>query len=173
MIWVIVPAAIAALLAILVILVRSGLLRLRDTVRNSWTSLDSLLLERHDLLLKLVELCARHMRYEQQALERVSRADAATFTAAARENIPALAAAEKLLRASVAELLTFSENYPLLGNDPGFSGLRGGILSIAAAISERREHYNSAVNMLNVRSQAFPHRMIARAIGFHTEALFE
>ena len=173
MTWVIVPAAIAVLLALLVILVRSGLLRLRDSVRNSWASLDSLLLERHDLLMKLVELCTRHMRYEQQALERVSRADAATFAAAARENIPALAAAEKLLRASVAELLAFSENYPLLRIDPGFSGLRGKVLSVDAAISERREHYNSAVNMLNVRSQAFPHRLIARAIGFHTEALFE
>ena len=44
MTWVIVPA-IAALLALLAILVRTGLLRLRNSVRQSWTSLDSLLLE--------------------------------------------------------------------------------------------------------------------------------
>ncbi|MGB5132576.1 MAG: LemA family protein [Steroidobacteraceae bacterium] len=172
MTWVIVPA-IAALLALLVILVRSGLLRLRASVRKSWASLDELLLERHDLLTKLVEICSPHMRYEQQILERVSRADAATFAAAAREDIPALAAAEKLLRSSVAELLALAENYPVLGGDPGFTGLRGKVLSIAAAIAERREHYNSAVNMLNVRSQAFPHRLIARAIGLRSEALFE
>jgi hypothetical protein len=47
------------------------------------------------------------------------------------------------------------------------------LLLVGAAIIERRELYNSAVNMLNVRSQAFPHRLVARAIGFHAEALFE
>jgi LemA protein len=172
MIWVIVPA-IAVLLALLAILVRSGLLRLRESVQQSWAGLDALLLERHDLLMQLAERCAGHMRYEQPVLDRVSRADAATFAAAAHGDIPALGAAEKLLRASVAELLGLAENYPALGRDPAFAELRGRAIAIDAAIAERRELYNSAVNLLNVRSQAFPHRMIARASGFHAEALFE
>jgi LemA protein len=172
MTWVIVPA-IALLLALLAILVRSGLLRLRESVQESWAGLDSLLLERHDLLLKLVECCALHLRYEKPALERVSRADAATFAAATHGDIPALAAAEQWLRASVAELLAFAQNYPLLGGDQGFAELRERVVAVDAAIAGRREHYNSAVNLLNVRSQAFPHRMIARAIGLHAEALFE
>jgi LemA protein len=172
MTWVIVPA-IAVLLALFAILVRGGLLRLHDSVRKSWASLDSLLLDRHDLLAKLVDLCTGHMRYEQDALERVSRADAATFGAAAREDIPALAAAEKTLRAAVAGLLALAENYPVLCTEPGFLRLRDRVLGIDATIIERRELYNSAVNLLNVRSQAFPHRMIARVIGFHAQALFE
>jgi len=170
--WVIVPA-IAALLALFAILIRSGLLRLRDSVRKSWTSLDSLLLERHDLLAKLTELCARHMRYEQDAPERVSRADVATFDAAARQDIPALAAAEKTLCASVATLLALAENYPVLCREPDFLRLRERVLCTGAAIIEHRELYNSAVNLLNVRSRVFPHRMIARAMGFHAKAFFE
>ena len=172
MTWVIVPA-IAALLALFAFLVRNGLLQLRDSVHSSWANLDSLLLERHDLLAELVELCARDMRYEQDAVERVARADAATFGAAAREDIPALAAAEMLLRASVPGLLALAENYPVLGADAGFVTLRERVLCVGAATIEHRELYNSAVNLLNIRSQAFPHRMVARAIGFHAEALFE
>ena len=172
MTWVIVPA-IAALLALFAILARNGLLQLRDSVHSSWASLDSLLLERHDLLAEFVELCARDMRYEQDAVERVVRADAATFGAAAREDIPALAAAEMLLRASVTNLLALAENYPVLCAEGGFIALRERVLCVGAAIIERRELYNSAVNLLNIRSQAFPHRMVARAIGFHAEALFE
>ena len=172
MTWVIVPA-VAALVALLAILIRNGLLRLRDAVQRSWASLDSLLLQRHDLLVEFVEICARHMRYEQGALERVARTDAATFSAAARGDIPALAAAEKLLRASVASLLALAENYPVLCAEPGFLTLRERVLRISTAIIERRELYNSAVNLLNVRSQAFPHRMVARASGFHAEAFFE
>jgi LemA protein len=172
MTWVIVPA-VAALFALLAFLARNGLLRLRESVHESWASLDTLLLERHDALAALVELCARHLRYEQDAVLRASRADASTFTAAARGDIPALAAAEKQLRAAVAELFALAENYPLLSAEPGFLALRAQVVDASAAIIERRELYNSAVNLLNVRSQAFPHRMVARAIGFHPEALFE
>jgi LemA protein len=172
MTWVIVPV-IAALVALLAIQIRNGLLRLRDAVQMSWVSLDSLLLERHDLLAELVGICARHMRYEQDALERVARTNAATFGAAARGDIPALAAAEKLLRASVTSLLALADNYPVLGAEPGFLALRERVLRVSGALIERRELYNSAVNLLNVRSQAFPHRVVARASGFHAEALFE
>jgi len=172
MTWVIVPA-IAALLALFAILARNGLLQLRDSVHRSWVSLDSLLLERHDLLAEFVELCTRHMRYEQDVLERVARADAATFGAAAREDIPALAAAEMLLRASVTSLLALAENYPVLCAEAGFIALRERVLCVGVAIIERRELYNSAVNLLNVRSQTFPHRLVARAIGLHAEVLFE
>ena len=172
MTWVIVPA-IAALLALLAIFVRGGLLRLRDSVRKSWASLDTLLLERHDLLARLLETCAPLLRYEQPVLGRVSRADAAAFAAAAGEDIPALAAAEKLLRAAVSELFTLSENYPVLRGDAGYVTLRQHVIAMNAAIFERRELYNSAVNLLNLRGQAFPHRMVARVFGFHPEALFE
>ena len=170
--WVIVPA-IAALLALFAIVVRGSLIGLRNSVRQSWTGLGALLLERHDLLEDLVDLGALHLRYEADALERVARADDAAYRAAARADIPALAAAEQTLRASVTSLLALAENYPALSPDPGFLALRERIHDLGAAILERRELYNSAVNLLNVRIQAFPNRMIARALGLHAEALFE
>lgn len=170
--WVIV-LAIAALIALFAFLVRSSLYRLHDAVRQSWSGLDALLLERHDLLPKLVDLCARHMPYEPEASERVMRADAAVFLAATREDIPALAAAEMALRAAVAALLAVAENYPKLCADLDFLEMREHVTCIDAAIAERRELYNSAVNLLNVRSRAFPHRIIAHAAGFRPAALFE
>jgi len=172
MAWIIV-LAIATLLAILAIVIRSGLMRVRAEVRQSWSSLDTLLIERHDLLPGLLEPCAHHMRYEQDALDRVSRADAAVIIAAAREDIPALAAAEKSLQGSIARLLALADNYPQLGADPAFRGLRERIGQLDEAIRERREHYNFAANLQNVRSQSFPHRLIARFIGFHPAALLE
>lgn len=172
MTWVTVPA-IALLLALFAMLARNGMLRLRNAAQESWNSLDSLLLERHDLLAELIPACTRHMRYEQAALERVAQTDAATFSAAARSDIPALAAAEKLLRASVSHLLVLAENYPVLGAEPDFIALRERLLCVNDAIIESRELYNSAANLLNVRSQAFPHLLVARAIRLHAQALFE
>jgi LemA protein len=93
--------------------------------------------------------------------------------AAAREDIPALAAAEKSLQDSIARLLALVDNYPQLCADPAFPGLCERIGQLDEAICERREHYNFAANLQNVRSQSFPHRLIARFIGLHPAVLFE
>ena len=170
--WVIAPA-IAAAFVLLTLVVRSSLIGLRESVQESWAGLDALLLERHDRLEDLVDLGAQHLRYDADALERVERADDAAYRAAARTDIPALAAAEQILRAAIANLLALAENYPALAADAAFLALRERIQDLGAAILERRERYNCAVNLLNIRSQAFPHRMIARALGFRSEALFE
>jgi hypothetical protein len=172
MAWVIV-LAIAALSALLAIVLRAGLTGARASVRQSWARLDELLIQRNDLLPELVEHCARHFRYEQEVLERVSNAGAAVFKAAARENIPALGAADKSFRDAVAALDAFAENYPQLGTDPAYAGLRERIRQIDAAIIDCRESYNSAVNLLNVRAQAFPHRLVAHAVGVRPAALLE
>jgi len=172
MAWVIV-LAIAALLALSAIIIRAGLHRLHDAVRQSWAGVDALLIERHDLLPELVELCTRYLSYEQEALGRVARTGAAVSQAAARQDIPALGAAEKSLRDALTILFELAGNYPQLGADPDFPGLRDRILQIDAALAERRELYNSTVNLLNVRSRALPHRLIARAAGFRQAALLE
>jgi LemA protein len=172
MAWVIV-VAIAALVALSAIIVRAGLYRLQDAVRQSWARLDALLLERHDLLQELVTLCARYLSYEQDTIERVARANEAVFAAAAREDIPALGAAGKTQGDALARLFALAGNYPQLGADPAFPGLRDRILRIDAAIAEQRELFNSTINLLNVRSMAFPHRLVARAAGFRQAALLE
>ncbi len=172
MAWIIV-LAIVALCAILAILIHSGLVRLRDDVRRSWQSLDLLLLERHDLLPGLLESCALHMQYEQEAFERLARSDAASSRAAASADIPALAAAEKTLRESIARLLAISENYPQLVADAAFAGARQRIVQLELAIGERREQYNFAANLQNVRGGAFPHRLVAHSMGLRPAALFE
>lgn len=172
MAWIIV-LAVAALLAFLAIVIRAGLVRLHDAVRQSWTLLDTLLIRRHDLLPGLVDLCARHMQYEEEILKRVPQAGTAVLQAAARKDIPALGAADSVLRHSASRLIALTENYPRLRADPAFLELRERLMQIDASIADHREIYNSAVNLLNVRCQAFPHCLVARATGFRQAALLE
>ena len=170
MAWIIVPL-IAVLVAILALLIRSGLTRLRDDVRQSWHQLDLLLLERHDLMPGLLECCAGHLQYEQEAFERVAKADAAVARAAAAADIPALSAAEKSLRDSIARLLAIAENYPQLGADPAFASPRDQLERLGPAIDEGRERYNCSANLQNVRGDAFPYRLLARSMGIRPAAL--
>src|SRR6185437_8774932 len=56
------------------ILVYNGLVRVRAEVKLTWANIDVLLVQRHDELPKLVEVCKGYMKYEADTLERVMRA---------------------------------------------------------------------------------------------------
>ena len=54
----------------------NGLIRVRNGVKLAWSNIDVLLVQRHDELPKLVEVCKQYMKYEADTLERVMRARA-------------------------------------------------------------------------------------------------
>jgi LemA protein len=49
----------------------------------------------------------------------------------------------------------------------------GRISTIEERIADRRELYNESVNRYNIRIQQIPYVVVARAIGYQQEELFE
>ena len=64
---------VLALLAYLVG-IYNGLVRVGASVKLAWSNIDVLLVQRHDELPKLVEVCRQYMEYERDTLERVTKA---------------------------------------------------------------------------------------------------
>ncbi len=151
----------------------NGLVKLRESVKQAWSNIDVLLVQRHDELPKLVETCKRYMQYEQETLERVMKARSSVFQAAGRGDVPAVGAAESSLRAGLGQLFAVAENYPQLKADETFRHLQTRISQIEEAIADRRELYNSSVNLNNVRIHQFPDLVIARFFSFKEAALLE
>jgi LemA protein len=147
----------------------NGLVRLRAAVKLAWSNIDVLLLQRHDELPKLVEVCRQYMQYESDTLERVMKARAGVDTARATGNVDAVGLAERDLRSGLSGLLAVVERYPDLKANDAFRQLQGRISSLETALADRREVYNDAVNANNVRVQAFPDVVLAR-IGSFGEA---
>ena len=166
---------VALLVVASVYLVRiyNGLVALRENVRKAWANIDVLLTQRHDELTKLVETCKRYMAYEQETLERVMQARAAVLKAQGSGDVAALGAAEGQLRQGLGRLFALAENYPELKTDQGFGQLRSRITALEEAIADRRELYNDAVNLNNIRSQTFPDLLVARAFDFKVASLLE
>ncbi len=144
----------------------NGLVRVRAEVKLAWSNIDVLLVQRHDELPKLVETCRQYLQYEQQTLERVMQARAAVAGARNSGNVSALGAAESGLRTGLAGLFAVAENYPDLKANQAFQHLQHRITDLEQAISDRREIYNEAVNINNVRIDTFPESMIASRYGF-------
>ena len=94
--------------------VYNGLVRVRAAVKLAWSNIDVLLVQRHDELPKLVEVCKQYMQYEAGTLERVMRARAGVDAARSSANMSSLGAAERDLRSGLTGLYAVAENYPQL-----------------------------------------------------------
>jgi len=165
--------ALLVVASIYLVRIYNGLVVLRENVRKAWANIDVLLTQRHDELPKLVETCKRYMSYERETLERVMHARASVFQAQGKQDVAAVGAAEQQLREGLGRLFAVAENYPDLKADQGFQHLRTRISELENTIADRRELYNEAVNLNNIRIQTFPDLIVARMFDFRQSALLE
>jgi LemA protein len=101
------------------------------------------------------------------------QARTAVFKAQGSGDVPALGAAEQQLREGLGRLFAVAENYPDLKADQGFKHLQTRISQLEDTIADRRELYNEAVNLNNIRIQTFPDLIVARMFEFKQSALLE
>ncbi|HEY1725170.1 MAG TPA: LemA family protein [Steroidobacteraceae bacterium] len=151
----------------------NGLVRVRADVKLAWSNIDVLLVQRHDELPKLVETCKQYLQYEQHTLERVMEARSAVASARASGSVAAVGAAESGMRSGLAGLFAVAERYPNLKADEAFRHLQQRITGLEQAIADRREIYNEAVNINNVRVVTFPDSLIATRYGFNESQLLK
>jgi LemA protein len=149
----------------------NGLVQVRAAVKLAWSNIDVLLVQRHDELPKLVEVCKQYMQYEPGALERVMKARAGVDAARSSGNVASLGTAEGALRTGLSGLYAVAENYPELKANEAFRHLQDRISGLETAIADRREVYNDAVNTNNVRIASFPGVLIAGLGNFSEAAL--
>jgi LemA protein len=139
----------------------NGLVQVRAAVKLAWSNIDVLLVQRHDELPKLVEVCRQYMQYEPGTLERVMKARSGVDAARSSGNVATLGPAERELRTGLSGLYAVAENYPDLKANEAFRHLQDRISGLETAIADRREVYNDAVNTNNVRISSFPGVLVA------------
>lgn len=170
---------VIVLVATLVVLLIYGvtlynqLVNLKHGVSQAWANIDVLLRQRHEELPKLVEACRQYMQYEQATLERVISARNAVGQARDRSDLKQLGQAETALRSGLGQLFALAENYPQLQANSSFQHLQQRISGLENGIADRRELYNAAVNINNVRIEQFPDALVARLFSFHSAELLQ
>ncbi len=155
------------------VMVYNGLVRVKHGVAKAWANIDVLLAQRHDELPKLVQTCKQYRQFEQETLQRVIEARSRVQTAREAQNIPALGRAEGALRTGLGRLFAVAEAYPELKANESFMQLQGRITALENGIADRRELYNEAVNINNVRIEQFPDSIIAGVFRFGEKHLLE
>lgn len=73
----------------------------------------------------------------------------------------------------LGKIFAVAEAYPELKANENFMQLQQRVTSLENGIADRRELYNEAVNINNVRVEQFPDALIARMFSFEIKALLE
>jgi LemA protein len=165
--------AVLVIAAIWAAMAYNGLVAVKHAVSRAWANIDVLLKQRHDEIPKLVEVCRQYKQFEQDTLERVVRARSLVQDAREKRDVGALGPAEAGLRASLGTLFAVAEAYPDLKTNTSFMQLQNRITQLENGIADRRELYNEAVNINNVRIEQFPDVILAGLFGFREARLLE
>lgn len=165
--------AVIVISVLYAVVIYNGLVQLKHNVAKAWANIDVLLKQRHDELPKLVEVCRQYKQFEQETLARVTEARARVASAREQHDVAALGAAEGMLRSGLGQIFAVAEAYPELRANEHFMQLQSRITALENAIADRREWYNEAVNVHNVRIEQFPDLLVARLFQFPSQPLLE
>jgi LemA protein len=171
--WIIV--IVVAVLALFLVFIYNGLVRLRNMVDEAWNQISVQLKRRHDLIPNLVNAVKGYMDFEQETLTRVIEARGAAVSAAQAGPTGAAqqAQAENFLTGALRQLFALVENYPDLKANQNVLQLQEELTTTENQIGFSRQHYNSTVREFNTSIQTFPNVLIAGVLGFQGRDYFQ
>ena len=166
--WVIL--GLIVLVAIVVIGMYNGLVRLKVQADNAWADIDVQLKRRYDLIPNLVETVKGYAGHEKGTLEAVINARNRAMSATSPGE---KAEAENMLSGTLKSLFALSEAYPQLRAIESFTSLQNSLSQIEDTVQNARRYYNAVVRDLNTKIQQFPTNIFAGMLGFKTREFFE
>jgi LemA protein len=161
-----------ALIALIVIGIYNGLVRLNVQASNAWADIDVQLKRRHDLIPNVVETVKGYAGHERQTLEAV--VNARNRAVSVQGAGPAeRGQAEGALTTALRGLFALAEAYPQLRAAENFAQLQNTLAQIEDAVQNARRYYNAVVRDFNTRVQQFPSNIVAGSFGFKNREFFE
>jgi LemA protein len=161
---------ILAALIITAIAIYNKLVRLRNTVKTSWSDIDVQCKKRYDLVPNLVETVKGYASHEKAVFEKVTQARATAIQA----NTPQeMGKAENMFRDTLKSLFAVAEAYPELKANANFMALQSQLQELENNIEHARRYYNAVVRDYNILIESFPSNLIASQFNFRQEELFQ
>ncbi len=155
---------------VFVVSVRNGLIDREETVKSSWSEIDTQLQRRLDLIPNLVETVKGYAKHEDKIFTEIADARSRLLGATG----PAQkAAAGPALESAWGRLLAISENYPDLKANTNFIRLQDELAGTENRISVARTRYNLAAREFNASIRKFPGSLFSNSLGLKSFEYFQ
>jgi len=161
---------ILAIIVFAVIAMYNKLVRLRTTVKSSWSDIDVQCKKRYDLVPNLVETVKGYASHEKAVFEKVTQARSMAMQATTPGE---MAKAENMFRDTLKSLFAVAEAYPDLKANANFTQLQSQLHELENNIEYARRYYNAVVRDYNIVIESFPSNLIASQFKFEKAEFFE
>ena len=175
-----VVAFIAVVIAIAVAGKYNALVKLDQSVNQSWAQVQNVYQRRADLIPNLVQTVSGAANFEKSTLIAVTDARASVGRVQLDPNkaptdaaqLEKFQAAQGQLSNALSRLLVVSENYPDLKANQNFLALQAQLEGTENRISVERGNFNTTVQAYNTAVRTFPTNLFAGMLGFHPRPFF-
>ncbi len=161
---------ILTIIVFAVIMMYNKLVRLRTTVKSSWSDIDVQCKKRYDLVPNLVETVKGYASHEKTVFEKVTQARSMAMQATTPGE---MAKAENMFRDTLKSLFAVAEAYPDLKANANFTQLQTQLQELENNIEYARRYYNAVVRDYNIVIESFPSNLIASQFKFEKGEFFE
>ena len=157
------------------------LVRLQQTVDQSWAQVQNVYQRRADLIPNLVNTVSGAANFEKSTLTEVTNARASVGRVQLDPNkaptdaaqLEQFQAAQGQLSNALSRLLVVSERYPELRATENFQNLQAQLEGTENRISVERGNFNAAVQEYNTAVRTFPTNLFAGVLGFQPRPFFQ
>ena len=162
---------IIVVVALYVIGVYNGLVTGQVQTKEAWSTVDTQLKRRYDLIPNIVETVRGYAKHESKTLENVinARNMAMSISGSSVQKEQH----ENMLSGALKSIFALSESYPDLKANQNFLHLQQELADTETKIQAARQYYNTAVMALNRKVRIFPNNVIAGLFGIEQEHFFE
>lgn len=165
--------AVVAVLAIWLIALYNGLVKMNNRTKEAWSDIDVQLKRRHDLIPNLVSSVKGYMKHEKELLENITKARSQAMDAQEKGDTAGLASAESMLGGMLSKLQIAVEAYPDLKANQNVGQLMDELSDTENKIQASRRFYNGMVRDFNTKMETFPNNVFANMLGFKKYEFFE
>jgi len=166
----IIIAAVVVVIAIILISSYNGMVSKAEEVDNKFSTIDTQLQRRADLIPNLVNTVKGYAKHEQDVIDSVTEARAKLSGA---NTVAEKAEADQELTSALNRLMVVVENYPDLKANENFTQLMDELAGTENRIATARKDYNDAVKDYNLKVKKFPGSLMAGIFGFGQKDYFE
>lgn len=154
------------LIVLALLIIYNGLIKKRNAVKQSRSSIDVYLNQRFDLIPNLVECVKGYAKHESTLIESITK-----LRTEYNQNKDLFTASQ--LNSKMNDLLVEVENYPELKASENFLNLQKNLTKMEDQLQAARRLYNMDVTTYNTAIQVFPTNIIANLFHFTEAKLFE
>lgn len=142
----------------------------KNTIKNMFGAVDTLLKKRYDLIPNLVGAVQSYMKHEKDILTEVTRLRAEALAGDLSDD-QKMDLDQKISKA-IGDIMVAVENYPNLKANEQFMHLQRTLAEVEEQISAARRAYNAAVTDYNNAVEMFPTKIMAQLMNYRTKRVF-